>query len=143
LARGRTIRRRGLASRRPVPAAAYHVAAQLLAVEAGIDAHRPLARAAVAPGEWISVQAARLGEDIAVTLGPVEQRERWNPFCRTHGLSDRETDVVTYLAEGDDTCTLAARLHLSEHTVQDHLKSAFAKTGVRSRRALLALARGA
>lgn len=130
-------------SRRPVPAAAYNVAAQLLAVEAGVDAHRPLARAAVAPGEWICVQASRLGEDIAVTIGPVEQRERWNLFCRTHGLSDRETEVVTYLAEGDDTRTLAARLHLSEHTVQDHLKSAFAKTGVRSRRELVALARGA
>ncbi len=130
-------------SRRPVPAAAYNVAAQLLSVEAGIDAHRPLARAAVSPGEWISVHAARLGEDIAVTIGPVEQRERWNLFCRTHGLSDRETEVVTYLAEGDDTRTLAARLCLSEHTVQDHLKSAFAKTGVRSRRELLALARGA
>lgn len=116
-------------SRRPVPAAAYNVAAQLLAVEAGADAHRPVARAAVSPGEWISVQAARLGEDIAVTIGPVEQRERWNLFCRTHALSDRETDVVTYLAEGDDTRTLAARLHLSHHTVQDHLKSAFAKTG--------------
>jgi DNA-binding CsgD family transcriptional regulator len=130
-------------SRRPVPAAAYNVAAQLLAVEAGIDAHRPLARAAVTPGEWICVQAARLGEDIAVTVGPVEQRERWNLFCRTHALSDRETDVVTSLAEGDDTRTVAARLHLSEHTVQDHLKSAFTKTGVRSRRELLALARGA
>lgn len=130
-------------TRRPVPAAAYNVAAQLLAVEAGTDAHRPLARVAVSPGEWISVQAARLGEDIAVTIGPVEQRERWNLFCRTHGLSDRETDVVTYLAEGDDTHALAARLHLSEHTVQDHLKSTFAKTGVRSRRELLALARGA
>lgn len=130
-------------SRRPVPAAAYNVAAQLLAVEEGIDGHRPLARAAVSPGEWICVQAARLGNDIAVTIGPVEQRERWNLFCRTHGLSDRETDVVTYLAEGDDTRTLAARLHLSEHTIQDHLKSAFTKTGVRSRRELLALARGA
>jgi DNA-binding CsgD family transcriptional regulator len=129
-------------SRRPVPAAAYNVAAQLLAVEAGIDAHRPLARTSVAPGQWISVQAGRLGEDIAVTIGPVEQRDRWNLFCRTHGLSDRETDVVTYLAEGDDTRTLAARLHLSEYTVQDHLKSAFAKTCVRSRRELVALARG-
>lgn len=130
-------------SRHPVPAAAYNVAAQLLAVEAGIDAHRPLARTAVAPGVWICAQAARLGEDIAVTIGPIEQRERWTLFCRTHALSHRETDVVIYLAEGDDTRTLATRLHLSEHTVQDHLKSAFAKTGVRSRRELLALARGA
>ena len=95
------------------------------------------------PVEWITVQAARLGEDIAVTIGPVEQRERWNLFCRTHGLSDRETDIVICLAEGDDTRALAARLHLSEHTVQDHLKSAFAKTAVNSRRELLARARGA
>lgn len=130
-------------SRRPVPAAAYNVAAQLLAVEAGIDAHRPLARAAVSPGTWISVQASRLGEDIAVTIGPVEQRERWNLFCRTHGLSDRETEVVTYLAQGADTRTLAERLNLSEHTIQDHLKSVFAKAGVGSRRQLLALAKGA
>jgi DNA-binding CsgD family transcriptional regulator len=130
-------------SRRPVPAVAYNVAAQLLAVEAGIDNHPSSARAAVSPGEWISVQAARLGEDIAVTIGPVEQRERWNLFCRTHGLSIRETEVVTHLAHGDDTRALAARLHLSEHTVQDHLKSAFAKAGVQSRRELLARARGA
>lgn len=130
------------ASRRPVPAAAYNVAAQLLAVEAGLDSHRPMARTAVSPGEWICVQAARLGEDIAVTIGPVEQRERWMLFCRTHGLSDRETEIVTCLAEGDDTRTLAARLHLSTHTVQDHLKSTFAKTGVNSRRELLARARG-
>ena len=97
----------------------------------------------MSPGSWISVQAARLGEDIAVTLGPVDQRERWNLYCRAHGLSDRETVVVTHLAEGDDTRALAARLHLSEHTVQDHLKSAFAKTGVHSRRELLARAKGA
>lgn len=130
-------------SRRPIPAAAYNVAAQFLAVEAGTDTHRPLARAAVSPGEWVCLQAARLGADIAVTIGPVEQRERWDLFCRTHGLSDRETDVVTYLAQGDDTRNLAARLHLSVNTIQDHLKSTFDKTGVRSRRELLALAKGA
>ena len=130
-------------SRRPVPAAAYNVAAQLLAAEAGIDSHRPMARTTIAPGRWISVQAARLGEDIAVTLGPVEQRERWTLFCRTHGLSGRETQIVTCLAEGDDTHALAARLHLSEHTIQDHLKAVFAKTAVNSRRELLARARGA
>ena len=130
-------------SRAPVPAAAYNVAAQLLAAEAGIDAHRPIARTTMAPGRWITVQAARLGEDIAVTIGPIEQRERWALFCRTHGLSNRETEVVVCLAEGNDTRAVAARLHLSEHTVQDHLKSAFVKTAVSSRRELLAAARGA
>lgn len=130
-------------SRRPVPAAAYNVAAQLLAVEAGIDTHPPAARTTMAPGRWVSVQAARLGEDIAVSIGPIEQGERWTLFCRTHGLSDRETEIVIRLAQGDDTHALAARLHLSEHTVQDHLKSVFAKTALNSRRELLARTRGA
>ncbi|GAA3614643.1 LuxR C-terminal-related transcriptional regulator [Microlunatus ginsengisoli] len=129
-------------SRRPVPAVAYNVAAQLLAVEAGVDVHRAAARTAVAPGHWISVQATRLDEDIAVTIGPVAQPERWNLFCSAHGLSDRETEIVCHLAEGADTHTLAERLHLSEHTVQDHLKSVFAKTAVNSRRELVARARG-
>jgi DNA-binding NarL/FixJ family response regulator len=130
-------------SRHPIPAAAYNAAAQLLAVEAGIDAHRPMARTTVAPGHWITVEAARLGEDIAVTIGPLEQRDRWTLLCRTYGLSDRETQILICLAEGDDTHALAARLHLSEHTVQDHLKSTLNKTAVNSRRELLTRARGA
>jgi DNA-binding CsgD family transcriptional regulator len=49
---------------------------------------------------------------------------------------------VRCLVEGLDTRDVAARLFLSEYTVQDHLKAIFDKTGARSRRVLLARARG-
>lgn len=40
-----------------------------------------------------------------------------------------------------DSGALAADLVISPHTVKDHFKSMFAKTGVHSRRELIALAR--
>jgi DNA-binding CsgD family transcriptional regulator len=43
---------------------------------------------------------------------------------------------------GASTHDIARRMFLSEHTVQDHLKSIFAKTATRTRRALLARALG-
>ena len=59
-------------------------------------------------------------------------------FARACGLTQRETELLRHQATGTDTRGLARRMSLSEHTVQDHLKSVFAKTGVRSRRELLA-----
>ena len=53
------------------------------------------------------------------------------------GLSPRETELLEAVASGSPTRELAARLFVSEHTVQDHLKSIFARTGTRNRRTLL------
>jgi DNA-binding CsgD family transcriptional regulator len=46
--------------------------------------------------------------------------------------------LLDHLVTGIDTRQIAARMFVSEHTVQDHLKSIFAKIGVRSRRELVA-----
>jgi len=46
--------------------------------------------------------------------------------------------VVRLLVAGLDTRTFTERLFISAHTVQDHLKSVFQKTGSHSRRELLA-----
>jgi len=128
----------------PVPAGAYNVAAQLLAVEAGVDRNPPTARVHLAGGTWVTLRAARLeGErDIAVTMEASTAAERLGMFGRASGLSEREQELLGHLAAGSDTREIAARMYLSAYTVQDHLKSVFAKTGTRSRRALLASALG-
>ena len=43
------------------------------------------------------------------------------------GLSSRERDVCREVIAGHSTADIAAQLFISAHTVQDHLKSVFAK----------------
>jgi DNA-binding CsgD family transcriptional regulator len=134
--------------RRPVPATAYNVGAQLLAVEAGVDHHPPLTRLPVGAGRWVTMSAARLGTGpvegraIAVTLQPTSPADRMAVFARAGGLTPRETELLRQLADGTDTRQLARRLGVSEHTVQDHLKAIFAKTSTGSRPQLVARAFG-
>jgi DNA-binding CsgD family transcriptional regulator len=128
--------------RAPVPASAYNAAAQLLAVESGVDDHQPRARVHLSHGLWLTLRAARIGADIAVTIEESTPAERLDLFARACALSARESELLTHLASGADTREVAGRMFLSEHTVQDHLKSVFAKTGTRNRKALLARALG-
>jgi DNA-binding CsgD family transcriptional regulator len=135
--------------RPPVPAGAYNVAAQLLAVEAGIDPAPPWARVHLTGNRWLTLRAARLDDDgppgqrdVAVTVEEAGAAERLGLFARCAALSPRETELLGLLATGADTREAAERMFLSAHTVQDHLKSVFGKTGTRSRRTLLARALG-
>jgi DNA-binding NarL/FixJ family response regulator len=134
---------------RPIPAGAYNVAAQLLAREAGVDDHPASARVHLAGGTWVTLRAARIGDegneterDIAVTIELTAPAERLEVFGRASVLSARETTLLLHLANGSDTRTIASEMFVSENTVQDHLKSIFAKTGASSRRVLLAWATG-
>lgn len=133
----------------PVPAVAYNVAAQLLAVEAGVDAHPPIGRIHLTEGHWLTVRADRLdaaesGEQrpIAVTIETASPNERSELFARAFGLSARESELLGHLAAGRDTKETAALMFVSEYTVQDHLKAISAKSGVRTRRALISLVTG-
>jgi DNA-binding CsgD family transcriptional regulator len=135
--------------RQPIPAAAYNVGAQLLAVEAGVDQHPPWARVHLSHGVWLTLRAARLGvperagnPEIAVTIEKSSPTERLDLFSRACALSAREAELLGHLILGADTRLTAQRMFVSENTVQDHLKSIFAKTMTSNRRTLMARAVG-
>ncbi len=135
--------------RQPIPAGALNVAAQLLAVDALVDGHPPSTRVHFGGGTWLTLRAARVDPsgaggtgDIAVTIEATSPVDRETLFGRAHALSARERELLGHLVQGADTRGVAEAMFLSGHTVQDHLKSIFAKTGVRNRRTLLARVAG-
>jgi DNA-binding CsgD family transcriptional regulator len=139
-------------AQRAIPASVYNVAAQLLAVEEGIDDHPAFARAHLADGFWLTIRAARLAADeaaahvgsaaLVVTIEETSAADRRDVFSRAFGFTPRENELLTLLATGSDTRAMARVMSLSELTVQDHLKSIFAKTGARDRVTLLSRALG-
>ena len=131
-------------NRFPLPMAVYAVAAMLRATEHGAAATSalPSTRIATRTGLWLSVHASRLNgpsdpQQLAVILEPVEPRAAVPLILSAHGLTAREAEVARLVLRGCATQAIAATLHISRHTVQDHLKSVFDKTGFRSRRDLI------
>lgn len=127
-----------------IPAGAYNVAAQLHAIEEGVDDHPATARVHLAEGQWVTLRAGRAEgtDDIAVTIEPTPPLDRAEVFARAHGLGPRERQVLDQLIGGADTRLVARALGLSEHTVQDHVKALFAKTGTQARPQLVSRAIG-
>jgi two-component system response regulator DesR len=58
----------------------------------------------------------------------------------TSPLTDRERDVLVAAADGSTVAAVAARLHLSEGTVRNHLSAAIGKTSARTRAEAVRLA---
>jgi DNA-binding CsgD family transcriptional regulator len=56
----------------------------------------------------------------------------------SHGLSAREAEVMTLIADGQTNGEIAARLFLAEKTVKNHVRRIYSKLGVGSRPAAIA-----
>ena len=93
-------------------------------------------------GGWVCVRAAALqgtgGGQAAVMIEPVRGAELAPIIVAAYGLTRRESVVLSAVLRGRSTRQIATVLQISEHTVQDHLKAIFDKTGVRSRAELTA-----
>jgi DNA-binding CsgD family transcriptional regulator len=99
------------------------------------------ARVRTMTGAWAIVEADALDpldRTVAVTIRPAGAAEILDLRFLAYDLSARERQLVNLLLDGNDTRTISERLFLSPHTVQDHLKSIFEKTGVRTRKELVA-----
>lgn len=127
----------------PIPAAAYNVGAALIAQEEGVPVGAPSSRIHLGGSRWVTAKASRLGEDIAVSIEPSTAAERTDLFARAHGLTGREREVLALVVAGRDSKGISAELFLSEHTVNDHVKSVLAKTSARTRQLLISRALGA
>ncbi|TCC65396.1 LuxR family transcriptional regulator [Kribbella pittospori] len=104
------------------------------------------ARVQTASGGWVVLQGSRLISDddrseVVVTIEPAGGHHLVGMLLAAYGLTTREREICLEIISGHSTTEIADRLSISPHTIQDHLKSAFAKVGVRSRGELVATLR--
>jgi DNA-binding CsgD family transcriptional regulator len=118
-----------------LPVEVYAVAAR--ARSDSLDAR---ARVRAPSGRWLTLDgvAVDAGGGTAVIIQPARPQEIAPLILDSYGLTDREVAIAGWALQGRSTNEIAATAHLSPYTVQDHLKAIFAKTGVRSRRELVA-----
>jgi len=127
-----------------LPSVVKSVAASAARSEDGPDDPGQVAMARVLgrSGTWIVVHGAALVSPgprrVAVIVEPAHPARISSLLMSVYGLTDREKDVTRLVLQGNATSEIAQSLFISPHTVQQHFKSIFDKTGVRSRRDLVA-----
>ena len=125
-------------------AAFLNVASRALArADRELSAHAlpASARVRTISGGWGVVEADTLDSaerTVAVTVRPATASEILDLRFLAYELTQRERQLVSLLLAGSDTRAMSAALFLSRHTVQDHLKSIFEKTGAHTRKELVA-----
>jgi DNA-binding CsgD family transcriptional regulator len=129
----------------PLPPHVYVLAAHV----AASPQRRPArVRARAADGTWMVIRAAALttGSDVAagyaVTIETAPRDDLAPLLMRAWGLTRREREVARLVIDGLSTQDIATALFISAHTVRDHLKTMFGKTGVSRRQDLAAVLTG-
>ncbi|HET6561589.1 MAG TPA: helix-turn-helix transcriptional regulator [Marmoricola sp.] len=124
----------------------HEVARQARLLDEG-DASGPpaLARVWTRAVGWIVVRAARIDDAsggagrTAVVLEQARRSDVAPILLHAHRLTPREQEVARLMLSGVSTEEAAAELWITTETLRGHVKSLFAKLGVRSRPELVAL----
>jgi DNA-binding CsgD family transcriptional regulator len=120
-----------------LPATVYAVARR--ALHSVDDA--AFARVRGASGRWMVLHGAAVSgagaARVSIVLEPAHPERLAPLLMQAYALTPREQDVTRLAIRGASTADVARGLSIAESTVQQHLKSIFEKTGVRSRRELV------
>jgi NarL family two-component system response regulator YdfI len=89
-----------------------------------------------------AIRAAARGESLlpSAVIEKVVARLSDPRTARTEALSEREQEVLAFLAQGAANKEIAHHLHITERTVKAHVTSIFNKLGVNSRAEAVAVA---
>lgn len=93
------------------------------------------ARVLAPSGQWLTVHASRLDDphgSVAVVVEPTSPVALAPLIVAAYGLTTRESEVTRRLLTGLARKMIASELRISLHTVNDHVKAVFDKTGVSS-----------
>ncbi|HSK86474.1 MAG TPA: helix-turn-helix transcriptional regulator [Rubrobacter sp.] len=126
-----------------LPPAVWAVAGALRRSLGPEPRYTPRVCARASSGRLLTLQAS-LGEaemgrppETVIVMNPAGPVEALRLNKAVYGLSPREEEVSDLLIRGSSTREISRSLHISEYTVQDHLKNIFGKIGIKSRRELL------
>jgi DNA-binding CsgD family transcriptional regulator len=128
----------------PVPEPVYAVAGRARAARTTVAPEPACAQVRTGAGGWLHLHATRLEtagsarDLVAVVITPARPPDLVPLLALGYRLTQREQQVLQFLARGMTTTEITAGLGISAHTVRDHIKALFGKVGVRSRAELVA-----
>ncbi len=126
-----------------LPVAVLSAAGEVVSSRPGAEGPDTNVRVCGPTGRWVALHAGPLVDgngrtQVCVVLDAARPEQLEFLLMRAHQLTPRERDVTGLVLRGVATDAIAVELSISPQTVQQHLTSVFDKTGVRTRRELVA-----
>jgi DNA-binding CsgD family transcriptional regulator len=130
----------------PLPAAVFAAATATAHPRTDAESAPASVRLRAVDGQWLTLHASRLtgptGAQTAVVLEGARPADVASIYLDALGLTPAQTRVASLVVRGRSTQQIVNELHISSHTVQEHLRTVFDRLGVGSRRELVTMLLG-